>query len=436
MPRRFHLVTALGLAACGTVAAQTPPPKVLPGSITGQPPVPTGVTAAGGNQVAATAPIDRFLKGRGAYPPETEQAVFATRLGTDWLYRMNLPGGRFQHGLNPAVRQWIESDDDFRQALATLALCEAAKFTGDERYAARAGGAVLALLAMTRPDAADPTCRVPTAPNDRCNRVGYASVTALSIYALPNPDAKLLQDADRLMKFVRKQVRANGAIAFTEPATDEPHKADPEGVAIYPGYALQAMAETLRVRPDAETRELFPRAVAYQARLLKSQPTPLLAATTLPALVEYALMANKDAAAVAAALDAADWLCSLQVTRPEPRRGAWAGGFSVTPAAEPTADSAACALALCHAARLTRQLPDAARFVRYRGAAVEGLAFARNLQFTDDSADHYEKAFRTRCVNGGVRRSPSDGTLRIDATATAVLAHLAYLQCGTEQRPQ
>ena len=434
MPRRFHLVAVAWLAA-GPLVAQAPPPKLLPSSVTGPAPAAGPVTPAGGDQVAPAAPIDRYLKQRGAFPPETDQAVFATRLGTDWLFRMNLPGGRFQHGLNPAIRQWLDSDADFRQALATLALCEAAKFTGDERYAPRASGAVLALLALTKPDAADPTCRVPTPPNDRCNRVGFASVTALAIFALPNPDAKLLQDADGLVKFVRKQVQANGAIGFTEPATDEPQKADPEGASIYPGYALQALSASLRLRPDAATRELFPKAMAYQARLLKSQPTPMLVATTLPALVDYALMANKDPGVVATALDAADWLCAAQVSRAEPRRGAWAGGFSVG-GTEPTADSATCALALCHAARLTRQLPDAARFTKYRGAAVEGLAFVRTLQFTDESADHFDKAFRARCVVGGVRQSPGDGTLRIDATAQAVLAHLAYLQCGTEQRFQ
>ncbi len=437
MPRRYHLVAVLGLAAgVGTLVAQTaPPPKTLPASITGQVPGPVPVTPVGGNQVAAAAPIERFLKDRGAFPPETEQAIDAVRFGGDWLYRMNQPGGRFLPGLNPATRQWVESDADFRQALATLALCEAAKFTGDERYAARANGAVLALLAGTKPDA-DPACRVPTAANDRCNRVGYASVTALAIYALPNPDAKLLQSADALMKFVRKQVRANGAIAFNEPATDEPHAADAVGAAVYPGYALQALSASLRLRPDAETRELFPRAMAYQARLLKTHPRPMLVATTLPALVDYALLANKDPGVVGMVFDAADWLGTCQVTRADPRRAVWAGGFTSGPGAtaEPTVESAACALSLCHAARLTRQVPDAARFTKYRAAAVEGLAFARNLQFTDETADHFEKAFRARHVVGGVRVSPADGTLRIDATAHLVLAHLAYLQCGTEQR--
>ena len=439
MPRRFHLVALVGFTtAVGTVVAQAPPPpRALPASITGQPPG-AAVTPVGGNTVATPVPMDRFLKERGAFPPETEQAVASLRLGADWLYRMNQPGGRFLPGLNTAVRQQLESDTDFRQALAALALCEAAKFTGDERYAARASGAVLALLATTRPDAADPACRVPTAANDRCNRVGYASVTALAIYHLPNADAKLLADADALMAFVRKQVRGNGAIAHNEPPTDEPHKADAEGAAIYPGYALQAMSLALRTRPDAQTRELFPKAMAYQARRLKSNPGPTLVATTLPALVDYALLSGKDPGVVGAALEAADWLLTCQVTRPEPRRAAWAGGFTTAPGAatEPTADSAVCALALCHAARLTRQIPDAARFAKYRGAAVEGLAFARNLQFTDESADHFEKSFRARYVVGGGRASPSDGTLRIDATAHAVLAHLAYLQCGTEQRPQ
>ncbi len=414
MPRRL-LVLSLAISG-GTALAQSPPPRPLPASITGRPAMPPAVTPAGASQVVA-APIDRFLGKPGTYPPETEQAAMSVRLGTDWLARMNEPGGRFVPGLNPAARQWVAGDSDFRQALAGLALADGARFTGDERAAARASGAVLALLTRTKPDAANPSCRVPTGTADA---LGFAAATALAVYHLPTPDAGLVKDADALVAFVRRQVSPDGSFTLT-----------PSDLAC--GLALQAMSASLRAKPDAAAQASFAKALAFQAKRLHSEPTPMLLAATLPALVDAALVANKDAAAVAQAFDAADRLCAAQLALVAPQHAAWYGGFPAVAGAEPTADSALCAMALCHAARLTRQVPDAARFTKYRAAAVEGLAFGRRLQFTDDSAEHFEKAFRARYVAGGVRVAPADGTLRIDAAAAVVLGHVAFLECGTER---
>jgi hypothetical protein len=153
--------------------------------------------------------------------------------------------------------------------------------------------------------------------------------------------------------------------------------------------------------------------------------------------VDYYLLANKDAAARDAVLEMADHLCACQLAAADVRIPPWAGGFrqSLTaPAgAEPGFPSAAYAGALAHAAKLTRHIPDQVRYAKYRQACLDGLAFARRLQFSDENADHFEKGFRVRYLNGGVHLSPSDGTLRIDATGQAVSAYLAFLQSGAEQ---
>jgi hypothetical protein len=171
--------------------------------------------------------------------------------------------------------------------------------------------------------------------------------------------------------------------------------------------------------------------VAHYRAAFQAKPHPLTAATLLPGCAEFCLAANKDQAACTAAFDLADWLCGCQYTRTDARTPAWAGGFRT--AAEPTHESAVCAAGLVAAVKLTRQTTgDLARFRKYRQAAVDGLAFARGLQFTDESADHFEKGFRARFLVGGMHLTPTDGTVRIDATAHLVTAHLAYLQWAAE----
>ena len=432
----FVALTVLG----GTVAlglGQTPPPRRLPPSITGvttaPAPTPT-VSPVVGNQLQSTpqAPISRFLNDLRAFPPETEQAVYSMRSGADWLWRMNQTNGRFLPGLNPSIRQWLESDHDLRQAFGTLALAEAAKFTGDDRFAARANGSILSLLALTKLEAADATCRVPVTTSDRCNRVGFAAVLALAIDSLPNPDTKQLSDAEALCNFIAKQCRADGSIGIA----DDGQKADVDGAMVCPGLALQALSMSQRLKPDAVKRDRIAKAVTYYRGVVKTQPQPMLIATLLPSFVDYCLQNNKDAATATAVFEMADWLATCQYPRMDSRTPQWIGGFKNNPTAmnEPGFESALCVNAMCHAAKLTRQVPDLARFHKYRIVAVEGLNFLRTLQFTDESANHFEKTFRTNFLNGGTRLAPSDGTIRIDATSQLVLAHLAFLQSGGENR--
>jgi hypothetical protein len=311
----------------------------------------------------------------------------------------------------------LDGDTDARQALAAYALADAARFTGDERYAARAAQAVLSLLTTTRPDAADPTCRAPTAATDR---VTFAAALVLAIHALPNPDASLVAQAEALCVFLRKQCRPTGAI----------QEAD-DRLAADPGLAIQALLAACRAKPDRAALELVARAIAHYRAAFQSKPSAALAGSLLPAFVEFALLAGKEPVSTAAAFELADWLCEHQYSRTDARNPLWAGGFK-SGDAEPAWDSTVCVRGLAAAARLTRQVPDLNRFRKYRAAVVEGLLFARGLQFSDETADHFEKGFRARYLTGGCHLAPSDGAVRIDATAALVTAQLAYLQSGAE----
>ena len=56
--------------------------------------------------------------------------------GADWLARVNGVKGRFSPGLVPELKTEIEGDHFLRQAGAAYALARAARFLGEDRYAA------------------------------------------------------------------------------------------------------------------------------------------------------------------------------------------------------------------------------------------------------------------------------------------------------------
>src|SRR5262245_939944 len=84
--------------------------------------------------------------------PLQEQMDLNARRGADWLFRMNWPDGRFVPGYSPALKTAMEGDHFLRQAQAAFALARAARYTGEQRYAARATLAVLTLLGQTVAD--------------------------------------------------------------------------------------------------------------------------------------------------------------------------------------------------------------------------------------------------------------------------------------------
>ncbi len=433
------LTVAVFLSGAFTFLAAQEPPRKLPPSITGAAanPMPP-VSPASGVQArpAANAPAARFQNLQ-SFPPETVRAVYSVSAGAGWLSRMNEASGRFLPGLDPALRTPLATDHDLRQAFAARALAEAARFTGQDEFAARATQCVLALLSQTKPDSADATRRVPNAPSKECNRVGFAAVLALAVYALPAPDARLTVQAEELCAFVGLHVGADGAIQTLDPAGDATAKTDADGVNVYPGLAIQALAASSRAKPDPAKQAALARAIGYYRGVFKAQPTTMLAATLLPGVADFCLQ-SRDTTAAAAVVEMADYLCNCQYTRPDARSPAWVGGFrpgllSSQTMAEPGAESALCVQALAGAVQVTRQVaPDLVRYRRYRQAVVDGLGFARRLQFSDENADHFEKGFRTRFLVGGVHLTPTDGTLRVDATAHLVTAQLAFLQSGAE----
>jgi hypothetical protein len=405
------------------------PPRTLPG-IPAVPPASVPPAAADGPLLSQFEPL-------AAFPPQTQTAVRGVLLGANWMTRMNQAQGRFLFEYNPALRQPLMGDHDLKQARAALAMAQAARFSGDEKQAVIASQAILTLLAATRMDPADPNCRVPVHSSLSCNRVAFAAVVALAIYELPGADAKLVAEAERLCEFLRRQCRPDGSVHYTDGPTDDPAQIDPAGVNEYPGTALHAIMVGNRLKPTAWKTEAVQKGAAFYRARFKANPHPLLAATLTPACTELYLQ-TKMTDAADAVFELNDWLCGLQIPGNDPRVPQWAGGFrSVVNGQQvdvpPGPETGLYVQSLACAYQLNRHVPDLAREAKYKAAVADAAQFLCGLQYLEANTRHFENSFRANMLIGGFHLSPTDGNLRIDATAEAITGLLRFLSSGAEK---
>ena len=419
-----------------------PPPSTDPVPITPPRTLPlwtTGVVPAAGT---APVPVSREttlskFEPLAAFPMSTQIAVRSVLYGSNWLTRMNQSQGRFIYGYIPALRQPMEGDNDLKQALAAMALAQAAKFAGDDRQGVVASQAVLTLLAATKPDPSDGNSRVPIRSSMSCNRVGFAAVLVLAIYELPAADDSLRADAARLCEFLRKQLRPDGSVHYCDAPTDVPTQIDPEGVTEYPGFALQAIATSNRVRPAEWKLEALRKGLTHYRAWFKAHPHPMLAATLTPAFADLYFQ-TKSPDAADAVFEMNDWLVALQYHTTDPRHPMWAGGFKgwangQTTQAAPGCEGGAYLQSVSCAFQLNRDVPDANREARYRQSATDAAQFLNGLQYLEANTRHFADGFRSQMLIGGFYLSPMDGNLRVDATAWALTGMIRYLSSGAER---
>ena len=285
--RQIFIIAGLLAALLGAVAAIAQPPAVvIPPADPGAPPTLRPSPAPPGEKlpIAPTeAPLARF-EPLIAQPHQTQAAVRAVLLGASWMTRMNQAQGRFAYGYNPALRQPIVGDHDLRQARAALALAQCAKFTGDEKQAAMANQAALALLTATKIDPGDANCRIPLPLSPSCNRVGFAALLALTIFELPAPDSKLIAEAERLCAFLRKQCKPDGSVNYTEGANVDPVKLDPAGMNEFPGEVLHAIIAGNRIQPATWKLDVDKQWTCLLSGKIQVEPAPASRRNTFPGL--------------------------------------------------------------------------------------------------------------------------------------------------------
>ena len=444
MRARLLLVSLMGILFLGAglvVAVGQPPvtpaplpPTVIPAAPAYLPPSVIGRPGGPITPVSATkpaVPIERFEKNLRSFPAETVQCVQSTRTAAAWLVRRNQSDGRFLGGLNPALARPLEGLNDLNQAYACWGVCRAAKFTGDDKLAACGSQAVLTLLTLTKADATDANCRTPILESAKCNRVGLAAILILCIHDLPAPDPKLIAEGEKLAAFLKKQLRTDGSVQYTD-GTEPAAKVDPDGANLYPGLCYQALLASDRTKTEPWKRDALIAGMKHYREWFKTRANPALAGSMLPAVCEQYLR-TKTAAVAEFACEMADHLCGCQYTAGETRELRTIGGFRVPGQTEPGSDGAVFAEALTCATTVAALVPDATRYGKYRSASVAALGFARGLQFTEDSTAHFEKSFRAQYLLGGVCGSHTNGNIRADQTALLALAQMRFLESGAEK---
>jgi hypothetical protein len=417
------MLSAGGLAAWSLTQGQDGPPS--------DPPRAKGRPAGPETLVPASTSLARDPS---KLTPLQQQLQHSARRGADWLYRMNGPDGRFVHGYLPALKTPMEGDHYLHQVGAAFALARAARFTGEERYAARATQAVLLLLGDTTVEGKDAQAvRFTRFSPAAINRLASAGLLVAAINELPAPEKDLLEQSEQLCNYIRRQQRADGSLHFTEePSAGEKKAAeDSDGVSLHPGPALYGLMLSQRHRPAAWKTEAVRKALAYYRAWWKANKNPAFVPWQTAAYTE-AFLQTKEAAFAEFVFEMNDWLCGLQYDRIDPRRPLWYGGFPEwadgRPAeTAPGVASAACAEALAEACRAARQQQDGGvRFRRYGEALERCLQFVSTLQYTDANTQHFADWYRPALL-GAFHASHQDGNLRIDYNQHAVCALVQYL---------
>lgn len=399
----------------------SPPAVVVPQAGQEMPPM-----AARGNEV----PLSRY-EPLAACPIRTQTAVRAVLLSATWMTRMNQSHGRFMFGFNPALRQPLLRDHDLFQARAALAMAQLAAFIGNEKQAAIASQSILTLLTTTRVDPADPNCRVPLHPSLVCNRVGFAATLAMAIYALPAADPTLVTSAEQLCEFLHKQCRPDGSIQYTDGGSESSMDIDPAGLNEHPGLALTAIMVSNRARPAPWKTDVTRQGLAFYRKVFQGKPQAMLAATLTPAFAElYFQTQLTDAAQCVFEMN--DWLCRLQIPNTDPRIPQWAGGFRSVLNGQQTdvpsgPETGFYLQSLAYSCQTAHLIPDLDRYAKFKTASTDASQYLSDLQYTETNTRHFENAFRANMLMGAFHLSPTDGNIRIDATAIAVAGLLRFL---------
>jgi hypothetical protein len=362
--------------------------------------------------------------------PLQKQLLLSAQGGADWLSRMNGENGRFLQGYLPALAKPLEGEHFLRQAGAAFALARAARFSGEERYAARATQAVLALLLDTAVVSKEgPKVRQTVLPPGVVNRLGGAALLVLAINELPAPQADLLEPSEQLCNYLRAQARPDGSLAVHE-AGDAPTEDD---VNSHPGLALYALMLSQKHRPAAWKLDVVRKALPFYRAWWRAHKNMGFVPDQTAAYAEAYLQCHERPFADFVN-EMSDWVCSLQYPAlgSDLRRVLWCGGFMTFADGRPVETAphvggAVYAEGLAQACRVAREAGDLERHSRYGEALAGCLQFLSTLQYTATNTRHFAPWYRERLL-GAFHASHQDGNLRLENTQHAVSALVLYLE--------
>jgi hypothetical protein len=262
----------------------------------------------------------------------------------------------------------------------------------------------------------------------------------LAINMLPAPQKDLLEQSEQLCNYLRLQQRPDGSLRCADLVFDAaPSLAMEEASACHAGQALYGLMASYRHRPEAWKLDVVRKAIAFYTPAWTAHRSLAMAPWHCAAYAT-AFEVTKDKTFADAVFVMADWLGGLQYDRLDPRHPEWWGGFQTVSEGKPAGGapdvgSATAAECLAEACRVARLAPDAARADRYEASLDLSLQFLSRLQYTPGNTRHFADWYRPKLL-GGFYASPTDGTLRLDATQHVVCAlagYCAYVSAPIQQ---
>ena len=321
-----------------------------------------------------------------------------------------------------------------RQAEAACVLGRSAKFFHNESADAIARQALLTLLLDTVVEAGETQggrIRHTIPASALVNRPAAAGLLVRAVHELPSPGQDLLDQADQLGNFLKKNVQTDGSILLASSANE----VTPEMIEYFSGSALLGIIRSQTLRPAAWKLDALSRARGfYEARWRQHKNYPMVAEHSAAFVEAFAL--TKDRAFAEHVFAMNDWLCTLQYQNMEARRIGWNGGFmpwvdGKAAMLAPDIRSAEAAESLAEACRAAQLAGDPARHKHYKEALEDCLRFLTNLQYSEGNTQHFADWFRPYLV-GGFYASPRDGNLRLDFTVHSLNGLVAYLDYVAE----
>jgi len=364
--------------------------------------------------------------------PESAQPIYySAARALEWLKLTNKPDGHFVYGFQPALRVRLDGDNLLSQAGATFALARAARYFRDPRGAAIAKQAALTLVNLEwMDDPEDKSVRYPVPPPSAINRLSANGMMLSAIFELPGPESykDLLDQADRLANYLRKQQRDDGSL-FVAVGNNVIHGSSDEADADHAGWALQGIIRSHKHRPAEWKLDLLRKARPYYHTLWQGKKNLSTVCSHTPAYAE-AYVQTRDPDFADTVFKMNDWLIDLQYREDaDSSRKHWTGGFPARADRKdaPDISSALTAESLADACRVAKHFGDLPRLQRYERALLINLHFLRGLQYTPAKAEHFVDAFRPSIL-GAFHASHHDGNLRIDYTQHALCAMVQYLE--------
>lgn len=355
---------------------------------------------------------------------------FSAARALDWLKLKNRPDGRFVYGIQPALRVALDGDNFLSQAGATFALARGSRYYADERGAAIARQAALALLDQeTVLDAKNGT-RSMAVPSQALNRLAANGLLILAIHELGTPGKDLLDQADQLCNYVKQLQGSDGAL-FDADGSTPLKSASAEFDATQAGWALQAIIRSHKHRPAEWKRDMLRKARGHYHSLWQANKSLAMVASHTPAYAEMYVQ-TKEAAFAETVYAMNDWLIEQQYREEfDPSRKHWIGGFpriqnGKVERVTPDIWTSLAAESLAEACRVAKHAGDLPRAQRYERALLLNLRFVMSLQYTPLKAKHFVEAFRPE-VLGAFHTSHQDGNVRLDYTQHALCAMVQYL---------